>query len=495
MRAIFGILLIFSLTTTVIAHPTLSKQNARPVIIAGKVISPKGESSITLAVNRVGFHQEELTSPLDATGHFKFRFYAYIPTDAWLSYQTNFLVLTHPGDSVYIELDGTTNDRATLLKTIVFKGDAAAANQSAALFQQQYYAGPLYDYDYDKHQDKIKNLEPAAFIRYCDSIRKESIKFHEAFIKREKPNAEVATWSRLFIDDTYYYNLNFYPDDHRKALVLKRSEWKVADNYYDFLLNYHDIKPSLISGHAISGYIERYTIRYIGSKVQHDIVALNKTFTNEQEDSITIQSIIKYTKDPLTRAMSLCYYLNDLLDQGATGTFEKSKAITNANITYPFLLEPLYTKYSDIKKALESDNHTPIQLSNTGISFVDSVIQVNKGKVIYIDIWATWCGPCREEFPYAQKLEDTFPNNVVFLYLCLDSNENAYQNLVKKYAHHGIHRLLDDKQSSALKLKYKVDGFPHYMLIDKKGEIAFAGYTIKPSEDGTSSLINELIRK
>jgi hypothetical protein len=78
------------------------------------------------------------------------------------------------------------------------------------------------------------------------------------------------------------------------------------------------------------------------------------------------------------------------------------------------------------------------------------------------------------------------------LYLCLDSDKNAFQNLVKTFAHRGIHRFLDVKQSQLLKQKYNINAFPHYMLIDKNGDIANTGYEIRPSEDGTATVIRNL---
>lgn len=77
---------------------------------------------------------------------------AFVPTDAWVGYQTNFLILLHPGDNMYMEFDGTTYDRVTLLKSAIFKGDASAINTSAALFQQLYFDSPFCRVDYVKRK-------------------------------------------------------------------------------------------------------------------------------------------------------------------------------------------------------------------------------------------------------------------------------------------------------------------------------------------------------
>jgi thiol-disulfide isomerase/thioredoxin len=483
---------MFLLAIKVTAFPTSLGESARPVVIYGKVISPKQNSSILLSINRLGFRPEELTARLDTAGYFSFRFTTYVPTDAWIDYQTNFLILIHPGDSLYIEFDASADDRAIVLKNAIFKGDASAINRQAALFQQLYYASPIYNYDYDQHQNRIRNSTPDQYLAYCDSLRKVGIDFQNAFVKKEKPGKEVSNWSRRFIERGYYFNASYYPEAHREALVLKKSDWDVPADYYNFLLSYPDIAQSLISADAIDGYIGWYTYRCMAGKAQHDLAALKRSMSVEQRDSIIIQHIVKDSKHPMAKEISLCFFLNDLLEQSAIGTFEKHRAIAEANITHPFLREPLFEKYAQKKKETDGKGLPNIEKLSSGIAFLDSIIQNNKGKVIYIDIWATWCGPCRAEFPYANKLEDALADSVVFLYLCLDSNKNAFDNLVSKLSHKGIHGFLDENQSQLLKQKYNIDGFPDYMLIDKDGNIAYRGHSIRPSEDETESLIRAL---
>ena len=54
------------------------------------------------------------------------------------------------------------------------------------------------------------------------------------------------------------------------------------------------------------------------------------------------------------------------------------------------------------------------------------------GKYLYIDVWATWCGPCKKEIPFLKELEKKFEGkNITFLSLSTDQNKTDWENMVK----------------------------------------------------------------
>ena len=94
-----------------------------------------------------------------------------------------------------------------------------------------------------------------------------------------------------------------------------------------------------------------------------------------------------------------------------------------------------------------------------------------KGKVILIDVWATWCGPCRGEIPYLKQIEEDYKNNkeIVFVGISLDQakDRKKWSNFIQKENLPGT-QLLDDF-GKAFGRKYQIAGIPRFMLIDKKG--------------------------
>lgn len=94
-----------------------------------------------------------------------------------------------------------------------------------------------------------------------------------------------------------------------------------------------------------------------------------------------------------------------------------------------------------------------------------------KGKVILIDVWATWCGPCKKELPYTHQLQQTFSSNqeLSVIYLSVDSDKNAWKSYLRKHQWlAGIH--VNTRDPEFLEA-YKITAIPRYILIGKDGNL------------------------
>jgi len=128
--------------------------------------------------------------------------------------------------------------------------------------------------------------------------------------------------------------------------------------------------------------------------------------------------------------------------------------------------------------------------------FIDEIIANANGKVIYIDNWATWCGPCKSEFKNASpKLHEKFKNDVEFVYLCHNSKEANYVPSILKYQVTGKHYFLEDRQSRSIAEQINLEGFPTYTIINKKGEIILSDYIHRPSYPKTTGILTGLINE
>ncbi|MBL7891462.1 MAG: redoxin family protein, partial [Bacteroidia bacterium] len=120
-----------------------------------------------------------------------------------------------------------------------------------------------------------------------------------------------------------------------------------------------------------------------------------------------------------------------------------------------------------------------------------------KGKVVYVDFWASWCGPCRQQFPFSkelhEKLSDKQKKEVVFLYISIDDNEDAWKNAVKQLQLTGEQALSPGGWNSPAAKQFQISSIPRYMLIDKKGNIVNPNAS-RPSDENTLQDILDLLK-
>ncbi|HWW40787.1 TlpA disulfide reductase family protein, partial [Pedobacter sp.] len=111
-----------------------------------------------------------------------------------------------------------------------------------------------------------------------------------------------------------------------------------------------------------------------------------------------------------------------------------------------------------------------------------------KGKVVLIDVWATWCGPCKAEEPHWEKLVKNYKGkDVAFVGISVDQNKKAWDKYTSEKNLNGIQ--LYAGPGNDLSKAYQINGIPRYLLIDKKGNLITPD-SPRPADPKLKSLID-----
>lgn len=109
--------------------------------------------------------------------------------------------------------------------------------------------------------------------------------------------------------------------------------------------------------------------------------------------------------------------------------------------------------------------------------------------LVYVDVWATWCGPCLGEIPSLKELEEHYHGkNITFLSVSVDTDKEAWMKMVEEDELGGI-QLWADGWSQITK-DYAIFGIPRFMLISKEGNI-ISSDAPRPSSPDIRQLLDE----
>ena len=147
--------------------------------------------------------------------------------------------------------------------------------------------------------------------------------------------------------------------------------------------------------------------------------------------------------------------------------------------------------------------HAPKNLSDDiqfmtdteGISTMEALLTRFAGKKVYIDVWATWCGPCKEEFAHEGALHGLLEDKgyeMLYLSVDKDSDDSQWREMVAYYQLHGYHARAGETLISDLQRLFDANGtmaIPWNMIVDTQGHIVQL-HAPRPSD--TEALSNAL---
>ncbi|MFD2200460.1 TlpA family protein disulfide reductase [Shivajiella indica] len=186
-----------------------------------------------------------------------------------------------------------------------------------------------------------------------------------------------------------------------------------------------------------------------------------------------VGNYVQTESEPVKELFQAAYLLNEM--SMLTLSFgEIEKLASNFKVSYPnsqhlTKLESTLLSLENLKEGALVQDFNFVDLEGNSVS-----LSRFKDKIIYIDLWASWCGPCINTFrtktpDFERKLRDR--EDVVLMYISIDEKQEPWKNYLDKNPMRGVH-LFAGKGFEADIMKYfKVWGIPRYLIIGKDNKL------------------------
>ena len=243
--------------------------------------------------------------------------------------------------------------------------------------------------------------------------------------------------------------------------VVEREDLADVDVYRDFI---HFAIPLVLEGQG----------REFGDPYTRTVATMRYVADNFTDEKV---------KQTMLRLLAIEYMQNN----GVRNTAELQN-IANAYITDPQMLREYKEEFEShdlTAPGRPSPDFTATDLAGKSYTLADF-----RGKYLYIDMWATWCAPCKAELPHFRELVKKFEGrNIAFLGLSVDKDKAAWEKMAASGQLAGVQLLLGS--GSRFQSDYNIEGIPHFILLDKEGKIVNADM-LRPSSEDTERILNEL---
>jgi len=460
-----------STTTVTTTQPTHQVDRKRgPVTVSGSIINA-GNTKINLS------HKKTKRSGVIKDGNFVIQQTIEEPGIYRLDYNGQRIPLfLRPNDGVMI-----TFDALKIPETIKFFG-------TDSLSQQYLYQKSQNDPLTYQQKRKAATLSEEDFMAQANQTLEKENAFFENFIKENKDLSadfklfeatEIQyNWAKQYNDYILYHA--FYNQEEAYApspellaytqkLDLNNDELMVSEAYRNYLIAQ--------LGQKVSNQVQKDLMN--GGKIQTSLRAFE--IVEAEHTAPKVKSFLLYT-----------FFNQHLRSKGINGSealYQRfKKEVTNP--TYLVEIDKVFQAWKHLKRGAPAPVFAYPDAKGQKVGLEDL-----RGKVVYVDVWATWCGPCKTEIPHLEKLQEKFHGQpVAFVSVSIDKNADAWAKMIKEKNMTGLQLLADQAGNSQICKDYKIQGIPRFLLIDQAGNIVNA-QADRPSQGTVAREIKALLKE
>ena len=242
-------------------------------------------------------------------------------------------------------------------------------------------------------------------------------------------------------------------------------------------------------------YRTNMSLTALGNMVKTPFGGNNEKMCYEQMELVNKLVTLPNLRNTMVRIIGQNYYTyGDGTGDHETFT-KKFKEFAGADAP---IVDAMYQQFLEVQKSKEqtaAGTPAPNITLDTPDGKQVQLKDIAKGKFTYIDVWATWCGPCKREIPHMAKLVEHFKGNdkVLLISISVDENVEAWKKMIADdkpdWAQYNIHGAVNAQFSK----DWGITGIPRFIMIDKDGNI-FAADASRPSNEETAKIIEKQIK-
>jgi thiol-disulfide isomerase/thioredoxin len=372
------------------------------------------------------------------------------------SFQKGFLSIDHYRQEIYLAPFDTLVVMADLSPS---KGWIAKEWKGAYAFASRYYAArdKLLALNLSQRRAQVANSAPnlESYQQQMDSLLEKELSLLDQSAKKNALPPWFVEEERNQIrynDAQNRLNTLLYRD------YLKKEKIKlVPGKFYSFITK--DLLDNQKAKHLYDyhRFIEQY----------FTILILKEDKLNPMADPIPLladQYLSGQVKD-----LFMTRYINGILANDPTGG-EKLLRSYYSTFKDKELINKIKTYYEHAYKLKEGEQAPYFYLQEGVDSFIS--LKELEGNVVYMGFWFVGCAPCIAEMPYENALVEKFKDkNVKIVSVCVRSSRENWMKMSQRYGLKTINLFANSNWEKKLTEKYNIEKYPHYVLIDKQGQI------------------------